>query len=415
MVSTLMSGPPPANEGSAETDAARRSPLPGRALAASAAVAIVLGAFELASLPPETVVVSDFAVFRAGGALILRGEDPWDRAAQEAAMREVLGAEREGGHLAFLLPPHAATLFVPFAVLPLPAAFALFALLSALALARLIVVLAELAGTDRRLVALVVLGLGPVHATFRLGQLAILAALALAELARAVRDRQDVRAGVFLALLGLKPQFAPALAAYLAGAGRVRALVVAAAATVALALPALVVLGPGAWLRWTSELGALEDAFAVATPPYMTNVRGALARVLGDPERRALVSGLAGVLFAALVASAVALGRRDRRNPGGGVAPVLALGLLFSPHLFFHDLLSWSVPIAVARGGAEARRRWDLLALSAPAALLGASAIEPALGALLPIAPQLCVPLIATTWLVGRRAPRLAEDGTAEG
>lgn len=380
------------------------------ALGAGAVVAVGVGVLELvaalgsgAGLP-----TSDFAVFRAGGELALRGGDLYDRAAQQDVMRALLGVERSGGHLAFLLPPHGALLFAPFALLPLGPAFALFALLSAALLARLVHVLADLARADVRTVALVVCALGPVHATFRLGQLAILCALALAELARALREGRDVRAGIALAVLALKPQFVPVVALFLVGAGRWRALGVCAVGGLALVVVSSLALGSGVWLEWLSGLGALEDDFAVATPPYMLNARGTLARWLGDPERRALATHVAWALFALAGLGGVGLGARVRRAVPGAplataaLASALALSFLFSPHLFFHDLLSWSVPVALARGVSDAprRARWDLLALATPVALLTASALEPALGMLLPVAPQLAVPLGAACWLV---------------
>jgi|GEM_PF-6143264 alpha-1,2-mannosyltransferase len=385
-----------------------------QALVVSALVVLALGALDLgrALLDPATVVTSDFAVFRAGGSIVLAGGDPYDRAAQEAAMAHVLGTEREGGHLAFLLPPHAAMLFAPLAAMPLGLAFAVFGLLSASCLARLVVVLAELAGADRRLVAIVVVALGSVASTFRLGQLAILLSLLLAELARAVRDGRDVRTGVALGLLSLKPPFVPIALAYLAGARRWRALGIAAATVLALALPTLGVLGPDAWLRWATQLGGLENAFAVATPPYMVCFRGTLARLLGDPERRALTSGIAWAAFLVVAGLAFALGR-SRPGPRPFTLAV-ALGLLFSPHLFFHDLLAWSVPIALARGsaGADGRRPWVRLALAAPVALFVAAAVEPALGMLLPVAPQLLIPLAATERLVRERRARNTAPAT---
>lgn len=370
-----------------------------RVLAVSALGVLLLGAVDLArSFGVDTLVTSDFAVFRAGSSIVLAGGDPYDVAAQEAAMREVLGVAREGGHLGFLLPPHGAMLFAPFAWAPLGVAFGLFAFLSAVLLARLVLVLADLARADVRVVALVVLALGPVHATFRLGQLAIVCALLLAELVRAVRDGNDVVAGVALGLLSLKPQFVPVALVFLAGTARWRALAVAAGTFVVIALPSLVVLGPNAWPRWVTELGALENAFAVATPPYMVSFRGVLARALGDPERRALASTLAGAVFVLVLGLSFGLGRGHRARPLRALALALAFGLFFSPHLFFHDLLAWTVPVALARGaaGPDARRAWDLLALSAPVALLVASLVEPALGFLVVLAPQLVVPLMVT-------------------
>lgn len=393
-----------------------RAPRLELVLTLGAAIALAVGAVELATAiaAPDTVPTSDFAVFRAGGALVGGGHDPYDRAAQQDIMRALLGVEREGGHLAFLLPPHGALFFLPFAHLPLELAFGLWAALAALLLARLATVVADLAHADLRVVALVVASLGPVHASFRLGQLAIVCALALAELARALRDDREVAAGLALAALSLKPQFLPVALAFVAGLGRWRVLGAALLAFAGLALPTLWAPGPSSWLAWARGLGALEEAFAVATPPYMVNARGVLARILGDPAERAQATRVAWALFALAAAAGLVLGRHARRWAAPGIeagtrvrarslalALALALALLFSPHLFFHDLCAWSVPAALARGATAGvtRRRWDLLALGTPSLFLAASAIEPALGFLLPVPPQLAAPLAAIALL----------------
>jgi hypothetical protein len=115
-----------------------------------------------------------------------------------------------------------------------------------------------------------------------------------------------------------------------------------------------------------------------------------------------LATAIAWAAFFTVVGLALGLGRSRKERPAAPLALSLAFGLLFSPHLFFHDLLAWTVPVALARGTAKesARRPWDVLALSAPVAIFVAAAVEPAIGVLLPLAPQLVVPLFATERLV---------------
>ncbi len=355
---------------------------------------------------------SDFAVFFGGGELVLHGQPLYDRGAQEAVMRAVLDdGARVGGHLAFLLPPHTALLLSPFALLPLPVAFALFTVVSVALSVRLVFVLADLARADVRAVAVVVFALGPFWSSIVLGQLAIATALALAELARALRDGRETHAALALALLTFKPPFVPVLVAYLVGTGQWRVLGRAALMALALVTPSLVLLGPSAWQEWATGLRELEGYFAMATPPAMINARAVLARLLGDPERRGLATSIAWALLVMASLAAATLGRRSMSasqptsagssRGRAALALAISLSLLFSPHLFFHDVLSWAVPVALARGEATrvgARERWDRFALAAPGVLLVLGAIDAATGGWLPAPPALAVPVVALTW-----------------
>jgi hypothetical protein len=195
-----------------------------------------------------------------------------------------------------------------------------------------------------------VLAFFPLFVAVREGQLAVLLAVAMLGLYRAVRDGRDVAAAAWLVVLSLKPQLLPVPLALCAGLGRRRTLAFGAAFGAGSAGLAAVVLGPGIFARYWRGLGELQRHLGNGTPGGMVNVRGLLVRAGGETFGNQAVAFAICFAAAAGVGILVArrrLGRTDTRGLAGAFALAYAATLFASPHLFVPDLTMWAVPLAL--------------------------------------------------------------------
>jgi hypothetical protein len=331
-------------------------------------------------------LAADFSAFYTGWTVVWRGQGThlYEPAEQRRVQGEIMeGSEFEGGLLAFLQPPHAAALFSPLAALDRMTAFRLWTalqLLAAFALLRALMALAgPLSPTDRRLVMAAFIAFAPLALSLRLGQVSVLLALALARFALASLAAQDVRAGLWLVVLTIKPQFLPLLLLHVALTGRWRTLASFAAGAGLCLVVGEAVLGPGATRSYVVGLRALEDFFGSGRPDWMFNLRGALTQLLGDRHRSAIYVAA----LTALALGGVLVARGIRRDRNGHVpaattlSRTLSLALILSPHLFLQDALSWPVALALFRRGLHDRAidsaRFDTFALAWPLALVFAA------------------------------------------
>lgn len=216
--------------------------------------------------------------------------------------------------LVYLYPPLSVLVFVPFTLLPLPAAYAVFTLLSLLggvALARLLVGVVErggvvLAPADKVLIGgFVALGIHTAP-TLVFGQVNLLLALAVATAFVALAASDEVRSGVALALAAFLKVFPAGFGLWYIRQRSVRALG-AALATGGGLLAAGLALGPDltvAYIREALLSRAARAAFEGGLPPsaaFLTVQRplslvfpgSALARSLGAFLVVAPVVGLA--------------------------------------------------------------------------------------------------------------------------
>jgi hypothetical protein len=354
------------------------------ALNAPLAIGFLVGlGRDLAS--PTAVVASDFSVFWTGWWLILHGQGHalYDAATQRAAQHLVMGGRQfEGGLMAFLNPPHVALAGLPFGWLAdragERAAFLAWTAVNLGLLVRLDRGLRALLGAERGrarwMVTASLLGFYPVLYAVSIGQLSLLLAVAALELERALAAGRPWRAAAWIVVLSCKPQLASPVLALLAA--RRRWAVLGRAAVIAGALAALtaVVLGPSIWPDYFRSVRGLERFFGTGTPAYMMNVRAALTRLLGraaSPD--AVYAAAAAAWAAALGALALALARRPTAGESAAraeLAVALAVGLLFSPHLFAQDATLWAVALALHVAALRARgepwRRFAAFAFTWP-------------------------------------------------
>jgi hypothetical protein len=177
------------------------------------------------SLTSRVLGANDFySRWYGARALFLRGQNPYSIEVTQGIQMGMLGrlATPEEDQVAFAYPLYAAFLVFPLVALAYPQAQALW--MAALILAVVGGVLIILRGyrvqmTPRLLILLVIgtLFLYPSARAILLGQFAIVSFLFLALACWAILARQDVPAGVFLALATVKPQTAALLVPFIVG------------------------------------------------------------------------------------------------------------------------------------------------------------------------------------------------------
>lgn len=375
------------------------------------------------------VVASDFTVFWTGWTLILHGHASalYDEAAQRATQQLLMsGMHFEGGLLAFLNPPHAALVSVPFGWLAdhagEQAAFVVWTVGNLALLGMLVRSLCdEWRVRDRQhqfILASAVLGFCPVVCAVRQGQPSILLAVAVLGLYRAAKAARHWTAGAWLVVLTIKPQLVPMVVIYLAARRQWRLLGCASAMLAIVVAITAVALGPRIWVDYLYQVRVLEHFWGSGTPDYMLNVRGALTRMIGLDQHVWIDAVSDAVWLAAMVLVGAVLVRRriDKAHDARpAYAFAVAVALLSNPHLFIHDAVIWTVPLvlyaAAIRDAAGEWRPFAQFALSWPLVFAAAGALGIQSGSLTWLDPHMWV-LIAATVIIGCRWPSADERQT---
>ena len=333
-------------------------------LVAAAAVAggVLLALMLWFGLPqtiPGTVIVDaegnrrgpDLLAHLAAARLVLAGDAAhlYDPRVQGAVQEAVLGTALD--HVSpFLLPPVAAFLFVPFALLPYPVAATLWLIVSVALIGwslRLLWPLSPLRGKIPSGFALPAL-----VATYPVGMNLVggnnaavwLAIYALG--ARYLMTDRPVAAGLVLGFGALKPQLFLAVPVLLLAQRRWRALAAFAAIVALLAIISLALVGPAGARDYVTFLTSAEYRadVAVANTWRMLSLP-AFIRGLGPdvPELLIVVVAVAGLIV---------LGWAVRRAPlATAYAAMVLTSVAIDPHCFLYDGMVLAVPILLLAGG----------------------------------------------------------------
>lgn len=278
----------------------------------------------------------DFVNFWMAPRLVLSGQGALlvDQPAYSAAIRAAFGMTRDP-LLIFVYPPHSLLLFAPFASLPFLPAVLLWTVVNLVGLALATRLL--LRGAPAFLPILVVCLSPPAVAMMMYGHFGGLLALATT-FALIEAGRRPILAGLCLALLSMKPQFAFAIGLMLLLAGRWRCLVAGAATTAALVACSAGVFGIEVWQRFVTITMPTQSAFITGFDAKMieTSVTAYFAaRYSGMPAGAAWA--LQGLISAASLAFGVAALRRGARDPGS-LAVVVLGALVMQPYVSHYDL-----------------------------------------------------------------------------
>jgi hypothetical protein len=272
----------------------------------------------------------------------------------------------------FLSPPTVAWLAAPLTVFPFWTAFGIWAVVSFLAFAAALAWSGVSNGVARWIAVVGALAPWWVLHAVNLGQVVPFVAAGTVVAWRLMREDKEIAAGVLFSVIFLKPNTAILVPVALLVAGRYRVFAAWLATGVALAVIALLVLGPdglsGYLVQLRSPLPSGADSLTLKGAIGATGVVAAVLRVL-------------------IVAMVLATAFRVRASPGL-VVPIGIVGsLIVSPYLHASDLcllaaaawmvweertnLAWRVPLALGwlvaspflflTSGGPGLNRWPLI------------------------------------------------------
>lgn len=325
---------------------------------------------ELIGGPGGTPVAIDSAAFWTGGRMVLEGrpELMFDLEGQRAFQHERLHSfyydepGRSEYFAPWIAPPPLALLFVPYSMLPFETYgrvvhLSLFVVLYLFGVAWLCRELSL--EVSWKHAALAGVTFHPLLMGWFYGQLTALWLVLVVGFVVALRRGRDLRAGVFLGLLAIKPTLAAALVLLMLVRMRVRVLVGVGVGVLLWLVPGLIVL-PAQTLGYPFEIGqfwALVRGSGYPTWAGWSVTSFATQLLDGFSEEAASAVGSALAL-----AIGVVLAFRWRRvpwRPGAasfdlGLAGVLVLGPLLGPHLHLYDLGLFVVPALLVAAACQA-------------------------------------------------------------
>jgi len=333
-------------------------------------------------------VGGDFPAFYTAGTLVADGhiDSLYDPAAQADLQRDLLGTET--GFLAFAYAPHVALVYAPLALVGYRLAYVLHTALMVAALVAALWQMRPMVGIVERWFSLTVaaaIGFYPMFMAIGGGQNTAISLLLLVWLWRSLRDGHDARAGLAVALLAFRPQYAIPMLGLLFLGRHVRAVGWAIAGISATWVIDALLLGP-TWLTdWLRSVGPFVSKDADVNGHNAVSVVGFLQALMGSGSGIAIGLGMLGsVAVAGLLA-------RAWRNPTTDLDHLMAItatGLvLLSPHTMFYDAGLIVITLAVLADRSPSQ--WRILAavlglalLQTASTLLGFSPFAPIVAAI---------------------------------
>jgi hypothetical protein len=261
-----------------------------------------------------------------------------------------------------------AWLISPLTLVSPPIAFAVWTVINAAAALVLAWRVGSMFSPDRRLLAASML-LVSTALMFSLwfGQVQIFLAVAIGEAFIALRRSRDFSAGLWLAVLVLKPQYLLLMVPILIWKRRWRAVAGFAVGGAAIALASVAVAGPVALTGYgtmlieqaTSSSGAL---FTAVAPELMVNWRALVLSApldLGEQARLAITVLLSGVTIAAVVAALRGPWEPARPRFAGQMTLLIVGSILVAYHSHIHGVSMVAVPLAAFLAAEPGRRTLD--------------------------------------------------------
>jgi len=347
----------------------------------------------------------DFPAFYSAGALVAGGntDNLYDPATQAAEQAKLLGGE--DGFLAFAYAPHVALAYAPLSLVGYRLAYVLHTGLMAVALVLALGLMRPMVGVVDRWFALTVasaIGFYPIFMAVGGGQNTALSLLLLVVVWRSLRDGRDAGAGMAVALLMFRPQYAVPLLGLLFVGRHVKAVGWAVAGIAATWMTDAVLLGP-TWLsEWLHSVGPFVSNDADVNGHNAVSMVGFAQATLGTDSAIAVVFGTVGSIAVAITLA------RVWRSPSVGLDRQMALtaaGLvLLSPHTMFYDAGLIVITLAVLIDVAPLQR-WPLVAAVSAASLLQVSS------ATLGFSPF--APVVAVVFLIALRSIRQSKPVSA--
>ena len=331
-------------------------------------IAVFLLRFNQNMGPERYLYNVDFRAFYSAGQMLLAGvgADFYDPMTQYLWQSKFVEMSSLSQLLVFLNPPFVVVPFALVAMLPMSAAYLVWATVNVILLAIVCYLLVEmLADAGHRaqyaVLVLAVLFL-PVIVTLMQGQLSFLLMIGLLMSWRAFQAGKELESGLWLGLLLVKPQLAlvPALVMLWQRQWRALAgLTLAGAVSLAISLFLVGWSGLKGWARGMAVASGWGDMYGIH-PQRTYTWRGILHRLLGtDNAGEVMIWWLAGSMVALALLFWV-----WRRRVGVKIPPsdiqwaLLVIVMLFvSPHTYIHDLSLLLIPGALIARYVVRRRR----------------------------------------------------------
>lgn len=288
--------------------------------------------------------IADFKVFYAAGRIVSEGQGPqlYVPAVQERMLQRVIP-----GHTKYFFNPPAFVLpFVPLSRLPLMAAYWLWTALSLIALLMGLRILLELSGLpppQQLLLAAAALAFEPTYHNLRWGNISAVVLLLVALFFHDLLKEKEQRAGIWLALLMVKPELFLILAIVLVAKRKWPAVTGYLGSGVVLLLISLGVVGAKGFGRYVAlNLEALHSYTPVHSEMKLRELlswRGLFVRFLGGGP---WAEGLALVFTVFSFVILYVAWRGDHQPGSSGYRSRWALTLLFAilvaPHVHIQSL-----------------------------------------------------------------------------
>jgi hypothetical protein len=269
-------------------------------------------------------------------------------------------------------PPIFAWLMVPFTFVPPPVSLALWTLLNLVGVGYLAWRVASVVpGTNWLLALLALLGSFPVALGLVVGQPTALLGCAMAECYLSLRAGRDLRAGLWLSALLLKPQYGLLLGPILIWKRRWHAVLGVALGGLLIVAASAALVGLPTLLTFRAALSDMAPfgGGALVSPGQMINWRGLILNL------RPSIGGNTGLLLtivlgAITVAATLLIWRgpwsATSRSFPARMAAMSLTTVLANYHSHAHGLTLFAVPLAASYGqpGTSRVTRWALLALA---------------------------------------------------
>lgn len=307
-------------------------------LAITAACWIFFRPWDIGSFVLDVPFGRDYVNFWISPRLMLAGQGDLftDIPAYRQAIVEAFHLARDPG-LFFVYPPHALLFLTPLALLPFIPAVLVWTALNLAALAAALRLVDVAPAVPRRTLTLVVLSSPAAAAMVMYGHFGGLIALA-STLAIVESERRYWLAGLCLACLSVKPQFACILGLILLGAGRWRCLMAAGAGTLALAGLSILAFGIEPWQRFVGFTVPMQNGFIADFNAHVISTSISLYFSLRFWGASAdLAWTVQGVVSALAIAAAI-LALRSRREDPRTLFVILLGSIVALPYASHYEL-----------------------------------------------------------------------------
>lgn len=299
---------------------------------------------------------ADFTNFYTAGAIVRDGlgKNLYDQALQTRYQLQIMnGLSFQDGVLMYNYPPHVVFPFAVLALFPITQAFWIWTFVQVCLLIWLLKLLRDLSSTwqteERRLMLSGVLAIPFLLINFIQGALSLFMLVCLVQFYLALKNRQDVRSGIWLALSFVKPQNVLLIVILLIGARRWKTLIGSIITGLVFFGITTGFFGWRIWLDFVTcliKFSGYFDRFGVA-PEKMYNFKGYLTLLFGSENAGIInIASWIALMIVGAIVLYLWLGRWNPENAGFELrlAFTLLAGLLFSLHLYGHDGLLLVLP-----------------------------------------------------------------------